>query len=147
MKKRVSRIFIADDDAEDIMLLMDAFEHTGMPFGEITTFVNGEQVVKQLDSCSDLELPYLVILDINMPRMSGRETLQYIRSNPRFDNISVVIYSTSINPIEQEQCMKLGAINYIMKPMMYKESIDTAKLFNHLCEESKQRSEAKKANN
>ena len=73
------------------------------------------------------------VLDLNMPKMNGTDTLKNIKSDPRFSNIPVIIYSTSINPLEKEACMLLGAHSYITKPLSFTESLDTAKLFLKLC--------------
>jgi CheY-like chemotaxis protein len=64
-----------------------------------------------------------------MPKLNGREALQWIKNKVELKNVSVVIYSTSLNPIEKEQCMALGAHSYVVKPISYKESITIAENF------------------
>jgi CheY-like chemotaxis protein len=61
--------------------------------------------------------------------------LRKLKGDERFKNIPVIIYSTSINPLEMEKCMQLGAHSYITKPISIKESLDTARLFFRFCEE------------
>ena len=78
-------------------------------------------------------LPCIVVLDLNMPRLNGTETLRLIRANDHLKDISVIIYSTSINPLEKEKCMRLGANDYITKPLSYKESTFTARKLLDLC--------------
>jgi CheY-like chemotaxis protein len=75
----------------------------------------------------------LIILDLNMPRLNGTETLRQLKNDDRFNNIPVIIFSTSINPLEKEKCMLLGAHSYITKPVSLKESMDTAKAFLQFC--------------
>jgi CheY-like chemotaxis protein len=79
-------------------------------------------------------VPNLIVLDINMPKMNGAETLNAIKMDERFKHIPVVIYSTSINPVEKDRCLSLGAHSYMIKPSSLKESLTTAKAFIELCE-------------
>ncbi len=74
-------------------------------------------------------LPSMVILDLNMPRMNGTQTLRLLKSDQRFKDIPVVIYSTSLNNIEKDECLALGAHSYVIKPVSYRDTIDTARKF------------------
>jgi CheY-like chemotaxis protein len=82
------------------------------------------------------ELPCLIVLDLNMPKMNGTETLSHIKKDERFKDIPVIIYSTSINPFEKEKCMRLGAHSYITKPITFEDGVSTAKTFHAFCKES-----------
>lgn len=68
-----------------------------------------------------------------MPKLNGTETLRRIKNDTRFKDIPVIIYSTSINPLEKEKCLLLGAHSYVTKPVSFKESMDTAKQFFDFC--------------
>lgn len=129
------KILLADDDADDKMIIADALKMLSnenvMYFTE-----NGEETLGALlkDYESD-DLPCLIVLDLNMPKMNGTETLGHIKSDVRFKDIPVIIYSTSINPLEKEKCLLLGAHSYVTKPVSFKESIETAKRFFEFCSE------------
>ena len=122
-------ILVVDDDAEDRLLLNDAFEE--LHYVEKIHFeVNGEKAVRYLEGCMQEDsIPRLVILDLNMPKLNGRETLRWIKNQPQLRHITVIIYSTSLNPIEKDECLALGAHSYIVKPISYKESIRVAENF------------------
>ena len=127
------KILLVDDDPEDRAILKDAME---MIFaGDIISFAeNGEQALAILENRYQAnDMPCLVVLDLNMPKMNGTETLRRIKSNEHFKNITVVIYSTSINPLEKEKCMHLGAHSYITKPISYNECMATAQTFLGFC--------------
>lgn len=127
------RILLVDDDEEDRMLIQEAFTEIGAP--EVVHFeTNGEDALSYLDSHLHA-LPYLIILDLNMPRMNGTQTLRTLKSDERYRHITVIIYSTSINPLERETCLSLGAHSYVVKPTLYQESLDTVARFHQLCEE------------
>lgn len=135
MKKKSMAILMVDDDAEDRLLLKDVFDELG--YSDCIHFEeNGEQAITYLQQCADGEsLPRLIVLDLNMPRLNGRQTLKYIKSQPRFRDITVMIYSTSLNPIERDECLALGAHSYIVKPATYKESVKIANTFYSFCSE------------
>ena len=127
------RILLVDDDEEDRMLIEEAFTEIGAA-NTVHFEANGEDAIAYLNSLSD-GLPCLVVLDLNMPKMNGTQTLRYLKNDDRYKNLSVIIYSTSINPLEREACLQLGAHSYVIKPTLYKESIDTASMFHDLCKE------------
>ena len=127
------KIILADDDAEDKAILQDAMEMLNNE--EVLVFAeNGEQVwdILEKDFGRDV-LPCLVVLDLNMPRMNGVQTLERIKANERFKEIPVIIYSTSVNPLEKNKCLSLGAHSYITKPVSFNESMETAKTFLQFC--------------
>jgi CheY-like chemotaxis protein len=68
-----------------------------------------------------------------MPRLNGTQTLSKLKDDKRFKDIPVIIYSTSINPLEKEKCMSLGAQAYITKPISFNESKNTIQLFLQYC--------------
>lgn len=126
-------ILLVDDDPDDTTVLADAIEEL---YAEVAIFSaqNGETALQMLDKQSALHSNIsLVVLDLNMPKMNGTETLMNLRKDQRFSNIPVVIYSTSINSLEKEKCLLLGAHSYITKPLSYKECIETATFLIHLC--------------
>ena len=127
------KILLVDDDPEDRAIIQEAMET--IEAGDIIHFAeNGEQALEILEQgVQTNQLPCIVVLDLNMPRLNGTETLRLIRANEQLKDISVVIYSTSINPLEKEKCMRLGANEYITKPLSYKESTYTAQKLLDLC--------------
>ena len=101
------KILLADDDPDDRSIIMDAMEvmNAGgwMKFAE-----NGQKVLDILEEEFGADnTPQLIVLDLNMPKMNGTQTLGHLKRDDRFKNIPVIIYSTSINPLEKEKCMTL----------------------------------------
>lgn len=128
-------ILMVDDDEEDRLLLKDVFDELGL--GRTIHFEeNGEEAIRYLKGrLEGGDLPCLIILDLNMPRLNGRQTLEYIKSQPRLKNITVIIYSTSLNPLERDECLALGAHSYVVKPATYNESVRIARSFYAFCSE------------
>jgi len=129
------RILLVDDDPEDRMIVHDGLQELGV--GNVLEFAeNGELAFDLLNKkFEDGLLPCLIVLDLNMPKMSGTEILMSLKDDARFKDIPVIIYSTSINPLEKERCLELGAHSYIIKPVSFRESIDTAHLFMAFCQD------------
>lgn len=125
---------MVDDDPEDRLIFEDAFRELEADI-EVRFAESGEKALAILqENFLSGALPRLIVLDLNMPRMSGTEVLAKLKKDERFKNIPMVIYSTSINPLEREKCMRLGAHSYITKPISYTQSIETVKLFLQLSE-------------
>lgn len=128
------RVLLADDDFDDKMIIKDAVEKVSNAADMIYFADNGEDALSMLQG--DIEkdqLPCLIVLDLNMPRLNGTETLRQLKSDTRFNHIPVIIYSTSINPLEKEKCLALGAHSYVTKPVSFNESLETAKIFYRFC--------------
>ena len=116
LPKAINKIILIDDDADDRNIFGDAFRELKMDT-ELQIFSDGTELMEHLKSTC--ELPQLLFLDLNMPKKSGFECLQEIRSDAKFRNISIAIYSTSSSPREIEATYKEGADLYIQKPNDY----------------------------
>lgn len=123
-------ILLVDDDEEDRMLIREAFNEIGAA-DAVHFETNGEEAISYLEN-NPGALPGLIILDLNMPRMNGTQTLRFLKSNERYREITVIIFSTSINPLEREACLELGAHSYVIKPTLYQESLETVTQFYNL---------------
>jgi two-component system, OmpR family, alkaline phosphatase synthesis response regulator PhoP len=66
-------------------------------------------------------LPDLLILDINMPGVSGLDLLEFVRRNPEWNGVPIVMLSTEFAPVEIERALRLGADAYVTKPVMLDE--------------------------
>lgn len=68
--------------------------------------------------------PGLIMLDLNMPGMDGRKTLQLIKENPKLKRIPVIILTTSANERDVEVCYQIGANTYVQKPVSFEGLIE-----------------------
>ena len=115
----IRRILLADDDADDRMLFEEVFSDLPSDEYELQSVTNGEEVLSYLRSVDKDELPDLIILDQNMPLMSGRDTLEVLKSEELFANIPVIIYSTYNDQAFIDDCMIHGVIAVLCKPDSY----------------------------
>jgi CheY-like chemotaxis protein len=136
----IKKILLVDDDVEDRDIIKDALGDLG--YDSVIHFEeNGENALSFLESAFvSGNLPNMVILDLNMPRMNGTQTLRRLKDDERFRNIPVIIYSTSLNSIEKDECLALGAHSYVIKPVSYRDTIATAKRFYEMSEDMDQSS-------
>lgn len=125
-------ILYAEDDLDDLFMIRQAFGQ----FDGSTQLVhagNGFETLEQLNKArSEGHLPCLIILDINMPGMNGREALMQIRQSDDFKNIPVVLFTTSSSELDKAFAKKWGA-EFITKPLVYSELEELAKRFVSLC--------------
>jgi CheY-like chemotaxis protein len=108
-------ILVADDDPDDQEMLAERFQRSH-PDIRFRWLANGYEVLDYLRSCSNEELPQLMVIDYKMPGMTGAEVLQCIQHEERFRHIPKVIWSTSDNKEYVDKALNSGADNYFAKP-------------------------------
>jgi len=115
-------ILVADDDEEDRLLIEEAFVQNGL-FGHTHFVEDGEDAIAFLKNClcKGETLPSLIMLDVNMPRKSGLETLQVIRATPKLKHLPVLMMTSSRREIEHSY--DLGANSYLVKPVLFNDLI------------------------
>ncbi len=114
MQKEYIHIVLADDDEDDRLFFTDAFGELKMST-KVQTYNDGVELMNYLNQ-EDATLPNVLFLDLNMPRKNGIECLKEIKSNHKFNNIAIAIYSTSSSEEHIEETFVLGANIYIKKP-------------------------------
>ncbi len=113
-------VLYADDDVDDKDWVSEACKALNCSINMI--FVdNGRQVFDYLSKATNSHLPSLIVLDLNMPELDGRQTLQRLKANPEFKDIPVAIVTTSVNRMDKEICQRLGASLYLTKPDTHRE--------------------------
>lgn len=110
------RIVMADDDPDDRMLTHDAFEECDAV--DCAGFVEDGQALLELLATLN-PLPRLVLLDWNMPRKNGLETLHALKADSRLRGIPVVILTTSTDSVDIESANAAGAEGFITKPVTF----------------------------
>lgn len=117
-------ILMADDDADDRLLAKEAM-HESRVLNELLFVEDGVQLLNYLRGIGDFAnrdlhpMPGLILLDLNMPKMDGREALAEIKSDPKLRRIPVVILTTSKAEVDMVKGYDLGAASYIAKPVTF----------------------------
>lgn len=125
-------VLYADDDEDDLQLVRDAFREYATNV-DVITFVDGVSLVNHLKRLSPMDpQPCLLIIDINMPIMNGKETLREIRSMVHFENTPVVLFTTSSLPFDRSFATKHKA-GFITKPLTSEQLSLIAEEFISYC--------------
>jgi CheY-like chemotaxis protein len=122
-------VLIAEDDDGHAELIKEGLKESGV-CNEIIRFSNGEDAWHFLSFTGDKDFrdknkSYLLLLDINMPKMNGIEVLIRIKSDKDLKDIPVIMLTTSDNPREVETCYTLGCNMYITKPVQFDKFAET----------------------
>jgi CheY-like chemotaxis protein len=123
-EKKTLIILMADDDADDRLLAQEAMNESRV-LNELHFVENGVQLLSYLrgedkfSERSKYPMPGLILLDLNMPKMDGREALEKIKADPRLRRIPIVILTTSKAEEDMAKGYDLGAASYITKPVTF----------------------------
>ena len=113
----IRKVLLVEDDSDD-RLLFRTFYSERKDILLLPPVTNGLEMIQYLNSIpSDSDLPNLIVLDQNMPKMNGKQTLTYLKSSPRYSKIPVVVYSTYTDNTLVVDCKKLGADMVAVKPI------------------------------
>ena len=108
------KFLLADDDEDDRILFGQALQEVDRE-AILETVHNGRDLMRKLRS-STSSLPDMVLLDLNMPGMTGLQCLEEIRSDEAFEHVPVLMYSTTSEMTAVQASYKLGANYYLRKP-------------------------------
>jgi len=123
---KYKKILLVDDDVDDRLI----FEEILREMDDDSLLVhaeNGFEMVALLEKTKEEDLPDMIILDQNMPKMTGKESLVFLKESPRYQAIPTIIYSTYQVEDFYRQCLLLGAQDVVAKPdslRAYREMIE-----------------------
>jgi len=129
MTEGKDRILYIDDDPDDLFIFSETLE-TQFPRYKIFQAQNGEDGLKAMNDLDGSVC--LVILDMNMPKIDGRQILQSIRQNPQWAHVPVVVFTTSASKADIAFGQELGA-DFVTKPMNYDTLKETVKILVGYC--------------
>lgn len=112
------KILLIEDDMIEIMKMKRVMGSLNLNH-QIIEANNGEEAIEILKSSK--ELPDIILLDLNMPKMNGIEFLGILKANEKFKYIPSIILSTSNNKHDLKECYKIGIAGYIIKPLKYED--------------------------
>jgi len=128
-------VLYADDDPDDLELVQDAFALYSKNV-EVVGFADGTSALSYVQTLSPLDpLPCLIILDINMPVLNGKEVLVRLRQMEQFESVPVVLFTTSSQPQDKAFAAKYKA-GFVTKPLDVKQmEVITDQFIDHCAEE------------
>jgi len=118
-------ILLIEDDAVDVITVRRAFKELRIN-NHLHNAENGEAALAWLRDPKE-DLPCLILLDLNMPRMNGIEFLQEAKADASLRKIPVVVLTTSEEERDKTQSFDLGVAGYMLKPVDYSQFIDVVR--------------------
>jgi CheY-like chemotaxis protein len=122
-------VLMAEDQEADIFFMQRAFEKADISVPLVVTR-DGQEALDYLFSRGQARrpgLPSMVILDIKMPKLTGLEVLQALRGHPEFEQVPILIFSSSGEQCDRDRAKVLGATEYHVKPMTPSDLVEWAR--------------------
>jgi len=129
MRQDSLTLLLADDDPDDRMLALEAFAESHLA-NPIATVEDGQDLLDYLYhrgryAETQPPRPGIILLDLNMPRMDGREALEVIKADPELRRIPVVVLTTSKAEEDIVRTYDLGVNGFITKPVTFDQLVTT----------------------
>jgi CheY-like chemotaxis protein len=122
-------VLLVEDDAGDTLMIREAFDHNKV-HNNLATVTDGVEAMRYLrkeGEYGDAPRPDLILLDLNLPRMDGREVLAEIKQDESLSLIPVVVLTTSAAEEDVLRSYKLHANAYVTKPVDFERFIDVVR--------------------
>jgi CheY-like chemotaxis protein len=122
MERRMEQpktLFIIDDDEDDQLFLHEAIHDLNLSIDFF--YANNGETALQLLKGEEIPVPDYIFLDLNMPKLNGKECLIEIKKLPKYANVPIIIYTTSSSQKDKQEIMDLGAQYFLTKPTRISE--------------------------
>lgn len=116
------QILLVEDDDVDRLTVRRAIKKLKIP-NKLITAENGEEALEMLQDMQ--ELPWFILLDINMPRMNGLELLKILKADERLKVIPVIMLTTSAQDQDRYESFRHSVAGYVIKPVEFNRFVDT----------------------
>jgi len=131
---RPPTVLLVEDNEMDVFVIREVLDRCGLSFG-LQVAVDGQDALQYLHSLAEDEkspCPALVLLDLNLPKVSGIEVLMQLRSASQCDRTRVIVISSSDSESDREAAERLGADAYFRKPAALTAYMELAHVINRL---------------
>jgi two-component system response regulator len=149
MEKRRKYILLIEDDPNDTALFRRALRKSNLST-EVVVIEDGEAAIRWLQEKADTSLPedadwpWIILLDIKMPRVNGFEVMEWLRKQPRLCRIPVIAFTSSRESADIAEAYRLGVNSYLVKPLSFDQLKDTVRLMHRYWMDLNERPEAGK---
>jgi len=126
-------VLMADDDANDVFLLQRAFRDAEIP-NPLRAVRDGQEAIDYLSGAgafanrARFPFPFLLILDLKMPRKTGMDVLQWLRNREGLCCLPVIMFSSSAHPSDVEKAYRLGVNAFVVKPSGVPQRTELARM-------------------
>ena len=136
MERSKKSLLLIEDDPNDVALFRRAARKAGLAV-EILNAEDGDAAVRFLGDRAEpsaenaISLPWIVLLDLKMPKKSGLEVLEWMRGQPRLRRLPVIIFTSSRESSDIARAYDLGANSYLVKPVSFDQLKEMVRDVNH----------------
>jgi two-component system, response regulator len=130
MNNKLKPILLTDDSENDIELTIAALTDNNLA-NRVVTVRNGAEALDYLygrGAYAGAERPAVILLDVKMPKVNGIETLRAMKNDPELRTIPVVMLTSSREGPDVQECYRLGANAYVVKPLEFTEFFEAVKV-------------------
>lgn len=120
MDRKQLRIFVIEDNLGDVLLIQEALNTRAID-AQLQVISSGDEAQKLLATLNPAAAPDLLIIDLNLPRVSGLEILESVRGNNNFSETAVLVLTSSKSSQDRVLAESLGADAFISKPLTLDE--------------------------
>lgn len=133
---KLDTILLVEDDQDHAELIIKGLKQDGHLINEIKWVENGQEAIDYLRQSGkynkeNAPLPGLVLLDIKLPRKNGFQVLQEIKSDDDLKTVPIVMLTTTSVSDDIQKAFKLGANDYIIKPVRFQDFVEKVKGLGH----------------
>lgn len=131
-------LLLVEDNGADVFLVEQALEFFQVPL-RMQVAEDGElacQYFEKADADPSVACPRVLLLDLNLPKRSGADVLEQVRSSSRCKNIPVVVLTSSDSPEDRQRAASLGANRYFRKPTSYREFLQIGVVLNEVLKQT-----------
>jgi CheY-like chemotaxis protein len=112
---RPIQVFIVEDNDPDVYLVEEALRSQGIS-AQLQRCQDGEEAIRAVSQIDAARLPDIIIIDLNLPKVTGLEVLKHVRSLKQFDGVPVLVLTSSQSRTDRALSQQFGANAYIAKP-------------------------------
>lgn len=124
-------LLYAEDDIDDFEALYDALQQVTDKF-ELVHAKNGSEVISYFES--DKTTPCLIVLDLNMPIMDGKETLLWLKDKEEYKDVPIMVFTTSSREDDIKLCQN-NKCTFFRKPTLYRDLLHVVQIMLQMCAE------------
>jgi len=130
----MKNVFYIEDNPADVLLLETAIKLKNLKI-DILNFSDGKQVldyIKELKADNYNKIPDLIISDLNLPKVTGKELIAELKKDEVFKEIPLIVCSTSNSELDKNDCNKLGVASYHVKSINFDDTLDLVTYLNDI---------------
>ncbi|NNF02239.1 MAG: response regulator [Bacteroidia bacterium] len=117
-------LFLIEDNPAEVRLMTEAIKDSGLSdIIRLNIAYDGEEAISYLSNYQADEEPRLILLDLNLPKISGKEVLRYIKGDDKLKRLTTFIVTNSDNQNDIKDCQHLDADGYFQKPTEYNKLV------------------------